>query len=230
VRKAGSAGEGERGVVGAGEVERGVERLLDLLDAVDASVNPRAALEGEDGTQGVAVAGPVVEADAERSGGVEEEVPLAWVRDRHVAFVGDSLARNQCESLVCLLTSAFPAQLVRGVDGGDCDGDGDELRKFRRRAFPSHNATVSVFWSPFLVNGTERLKSPTTTGSHSSRGTHSSTTKAQQRVQQQEHHEAPDLVSRTAGGRQCRAAGTPRRCYGKEEGKQRMQRARGELN
>jgi hypothetical protein len=82
-----------------------------------------------------------------------------------VAFVGDSLARNQCESLVCLLTSAFPAQLVRGAGG-----DGDELRKFRRWAFPSHNATVSVFWSPFLVNGTERPKSPTTTGSHSSGG------------------------------------------------------------
>jgi len=54
VRKAGTAGfaapvvgtgEGERGVVGAGEGER----LVDLLDAVDANVDPRAALEGEDG-------------------------------------------------------------------------------------------------------------------------------------------------------------------------------------
>ncbi|KAK3133218.1 hypothetical protein QOZ80_6AG0533840 [Eleusine coracana subsp. coracana] len=83
---------------------------------------------------------------------------LRLVRGRHVAFVGDSLARNQCESLVCLLTSAFPSQLVRGAGGGDGDGDGDELRKFRRWAFPSHGATVSVFWSPFLVNGTEKAK------------------------------------------------------------------------
>jgi xyloglucan O-acetyltransferase len=83
---------------------------------------------------------------------------LRLVRGRHVAFVGDSLARNQCESLVCLLSSAFPAQLVRGAGGGDGDGDGDELRKFRRWVFPSHNATVSVFWSPFLVNGTEKAK------------------------------------------------------------------------
>ncbi|XP_062200139.1 xyloglucan O-acetyltransferase 2-like [Phragmites australis] len=83
---------------------------------------------------------------------------LVLVRGRHVAFVGDSLARNQCESLVCLLSSAFPAQLVRGAGGGEGDGDGDELRKFRRWAFPSHNATVSVFWSPFLVNGTEKSK------------------------------------------------------------------------
>lgn len=72
---------------------------------------------------------------------------LDLVRGRHVAFVGDSLARNQCESLVCLLTSEFPAELVRS---------GGEERKFRRWAFPSHNATVSVFWSPFLVNGTEK--------------------------------------------------------------------------
>ncbi|WVZ64789.1 hypothetical protein U9M48_014263 [Paspalum notatum var. saurae] len=83
---------------------------------------------------------------------------LRLVRGRHVAFVGDSLARNQCESLVCLLSSAFPARLVRGAGGGDGDGDGDELRKFRRWAFPSHAATVSVFWSPFLVNGTEKAK------------------------------------------------------------------------
>ncbi|TKW32932.1 hypothetical protein SEVIR_2G199000v4 [Setaria viridis] len=89
---------------------------------------------------------------------------LRAVRGRHVAFVGDSLARNQCESLVCLLSSAFPAQLVRGAGGGGGDGDGDELRKFRRWAFPSHNATVSVFWSPFLVNGTERPKTPPAAG------------------------------------------------------------------
>ena len=83
---------------------------------------------------------------------------LELVRGRHVAFVGDSLARNQCESLVCLLASGFPAELVRGGNGGD-GGDGDEARKFRRWVFPSHNATVSVFWSPFLVNGTEKSSS-----------------------------------------------------------------------
>ena len=49
---------------------------------------------------------------------------LEMVRGRHVAFVGDSLARNQCESLVCLLSSEFPVELVQ---------DGGEERKFRRR-------------------------------------------------------------------------------------------------
>ncbi|EAZ08881.1 hypothetical protein OsI_31144 [Oryza sativa Indica Group] len=48
--------------------------------------------------------------------------------------------------------------LVRGGNGGD-GGDVDEARKFRRWVFPSHNATVSVFWSPFLVNGTEKSSS-----------------------------------------------------------------------
>ncbi|CAA7407706.1 unnamed protein product [Spirodela intermedia] len=55
---------------------------------------------------------------------------LHLLRDRHVAFVGDSMARNQLD-------------------------DGEE-GKFRRWRFPSHNATVSVFWSPFLVEGVEK--------------------------------------------------------------------------
>ena len=37
---------------------------------------------------------------------------LAAVRGKHVAFVGDSMARNQAESLVCLLGAAFPYSLV----------------------------------------------------------------------------------------------------------------------
>uniref|UniRef100_A0A0D9XD56 Uncharacterized protein n=1 Tax=Leersia perrieri TaxID=77586 RepID=A0A0D9XD56_9ORYZ len=81
---------------------------------------------------------------------------LHAARGRHVAFVGDSLARNQCESLVCLLTSEFPADLIRGSNDGGADRDGNEARKFRRWVFPTHDVTVSVFWSPFLVNGTEK--------------------------------------------------------------------------
>ncbi|KAJ6794895.1 protein ALTERED XYLOGLUCAN 4 [Iris pallida] len=80
--------------------------------------------------------------------------PLAFlglIRGRHLAFVGDSLARNQLESLLCLLSSASPPELVYR--------DGDD-NKFRRWVFSSHNATVSVFWSPFLVRGIE--KSPET--------------------------------------------------------------------
>jgi len=31
------------------------------------------------------------------------EAFLSWLRNKHLAFVGDSLARNQAESLLCLL-------------------------------------------------------------------------------------------------------------------------------
>ncbi|TKW20649.1 hypothetical protein SEVIR_4G103900v4 [Setaria viridis] len=76
---------------------------------------------------------------------------LAAVRGKHVAFVGDSMARNQAESLVCLLgASAFPSLLVyRDADPG--------VFQFRRWAFPSHGVTVSVYWAPFLARATGRV-------------------------------------------------------------------------
>uniref|UniRef100_A0A1D1XV47 Diacylglycerol kinase n=1 Tax=Anthurium amnicola TaxID=1678845 RepID=A0A1D1XV47_9ARAE len=72
---------------------------------------------------------------------------LPLLRGRHLAFVGDSMARNQLESLLCLLATASPPDLIYH-DGQD--------NKFRRWRFPSHDATVSVFWSPFLVRGLEK--------------------------------------------------------------------------
>ncbi|KAJ1260305.1 hypothetical protein BS78_10G222300 [Paspalum vaginatum] len=71
---------------------------------------------------------------------------LRWLRNRHMAFVGDSLARNQAESLMCLLSSWSPPELVdRGADS-----------RFRRWVFREYNATVSIFWSPLLVKGVEK--------------------------------------------------------------------------
>lgn len=72
---------------------------------------------------------------------------LRLLRNRHLAFVGDSMARNQLESLLCMLATASSPKLIRR------SGDGD---KFRRWIFPSHNLTVSVYWSPFLVRGIEK--------------------------------------------------------------------------
>jgi len=80
---------------------------------------------------------------------------LAAVRGRHVAFVGDSMARNQAESLVCLLggggASPFPPPrlVYRDADPGEF--------RFRRWAFPSHGVTVSVYWAPFLARATGRV-------------------------------------------------------------------------
>jgi hypothetical protein len=74
---------------------------------------------------------------------------LRWLRNRHLAFVGDSLARNQGESLLCLLASRSRPDLVYR--------DGEE-NKFRRWVFRDHNATVSIFWSPLLVKVTEKAE------------------------------------------------------------------------
>lgn len=70
------------------------------------------------------------------------------LRNKHLAFIGDSLARNQLESLLCLLSTAATPDLVyrNGEDN-----------KFRRWRFPKpYNATVSIYWSPFLVKGIEK--------------------------------------------------------------------------
>ncbi|CAI0379646.1 unnamed protein product [Linum tenue] len=75
---------------------------------------------------------------------------LQFFADRHIAFVGDSMARNQLESLVCMLSSVSPPNLVYKNGGDD--------NKFRRWHFASHNASVSIYWSPFLVKGVEKSK------------------------------------------------------------------------
>ncbi|WOL12137.1 protein ALTERED XYLOGLUCAN 4 [Canna indica] len=72
---------------------------------------------------------------------------LRLIENKHLAFVGDSMARNQLESLLCLLATASEPELVYR-DGED--------NKFRRWLFRDWNATVSVLWSPFLVKGDEK--------------------------------------------------------------------------
>ena len=72
---------------------------------------------------------------------------LQLLRNKHLAFVGDSMARNQLESLLCMLSSATAPNLVYR---------GGEDNKFRRWFFESHNITISVYWSPFLVKGVEK--------------------------------------------------------------------------
>ncbi|XP_010910815.1 xyloglucan O-acetyltransferase 2 isoform X2 [Elaeis guineensis] len=75
---------------------------------------------------------------------------LQLIQNKHLAFVGDSMARNQLESLLCLLSTASSPELVYR--------DGEE-NKFRRWVFHAYNATVSVFWCPFLVKGIEKSAS-----------------------------------------------------------------------
>lgn len=72
---------------------------------------------------------------------------LQLIKNKHLAFVGDSMARNQLESLLCMLSTASNPNLVYTAG---------EDNKFRRWHFPSHNASVSIYWSPFLVEGIEK--------------------------------------------------------------------------
>ncbi|CAM0885238.1 unnamed protein product [Alopecurus aequalis] len=81
---------------------------------------------------------------------------LDALHGKHVAFFGDSMARNQAESLICLLSTSFPYRMVyRDRNQG--------TRKFWRWAFPSHNVTVSSYWAPFLARaegGSENFSVP----------------------------------------------------------------------
>ncbi|RYR09815.1 hypothetical protein Ahy_B05g078232 [Arachis hypogaea] len=73
---------------------------------------------------------------------------LQLIRNRHVAFVGDSVARNQIESLICML-------------GSNNDDDSSKPKRLyhkgsRKWNILSHNANLSFYWSPFLVRGDMR--------------------------------------------------------------------------
>ncbi|URE17330.1 hypothetical protein MUK42_12596 [Musa troglodytarum] len=66
---------------------------------------------------------------------------LHLVRGKSLAFVGDSLARNQMQSLMCLLSG-----VERPQDMSDSKDD-----NFKRMFYPTYRVTISIFWSPFLV-------------------------------------------------------------------------------
>ena len=72
---------------------------------------------------------------------------LQLSKNKHIAFVGDSLARNQLESLLCMLATASIPKLVY-QNGKD--------NQFSRWYFSSYNSTISLYWSPFLVQGIEK--------------------------------------------------------------------------
>ncbi|EPS74278.1 hypothetical protein M569_00476, partial [Genlisea aurea] len=75
-----------------------------------------------------------------RFGGAEFATRL---RGKSVLFVGDSLGRNQWESLICLissgLSSSSPTQFIRG----------DPLSSFR---FLEFGVTISFYRAPYLVD------------------------------------------------------------------------------
>ncbi|KAF0932494.1 hypothetical protein E2562_010390 [Oryza meyeriana var. granulata] len=67
---------------------------------------------------------------------------LRLVRGKSIAFVGDSVARNHMQSLMCILSKVeFPTE----IEAKEC------IHCTRKYHYREHNFTVCVFWAPFLV-------------------------------------------------------------------------------
>ncbi|KAH7656078.1 PC-Esterase protein [Dioscorea alata] len=71
----------------------------------------------------------------------DPKVFFKLVQGKTVAFIGDSLARNQMQSLMCLLSRVeYPEDISETTD-----------ENFKRMYYSAYNFTISIFWSPFLV-------------------------------------------------------------------------------
>ncbi|KAL4185550.1 hypothetical protein AMTRI_Chr10g6520 [Amborella trichopoda] len=69
------------------------------------------------------------------------------VRGKSIAFVGDSVARNHMQSLICLLSRVeYPV---------DASIESDD--RFKRWFYTTFNFTIAAFWSPFLVKSMEAV-------------------------------------------------------------------------
>ncbi|KAF8012793.1 hypothetical protein BT93_I0829 [Corymbia citriodora subsp. variegata] len=69
---------------------------------------------------------------------------LEMARGKSLAFVGDSVGRNQMQSLLCLLAKVeFPEDISHEYS--------IDTTYFKRWYFPGHEFTVATFWAPYLV-------------------------------------------------------------------------------
>ncbi|KAJ4828617.1 hypothetical protein Tsubulata_041749 [Turnera subulata] len=66
---------------------------------------------------------------------------LQLMRNKSWAFIGDSISRNHVQSLLCILSQVEEAVEVYH----------DEEYRSKIWRFPSHNFTLSVMWTPFLI-------------------------------------------------------------------------------
>ncbi|RZB59284.1 Protein trichome birefringence-like 25 isoform C [Glycine soja] len=66
---------------------------------------------------------------------------LKLMRNKSLSFIGDSISRNQVQSLLCVLSKVEPAVEIYH----------DKEYRSKIWKFRSHNFTLSVIWTPFLV-------------------------------------------------------------------------------
>ncbi|TXG57852.1 hypothetical protein EZV62_015681 [Acer yangbiense] len=80
---------------------------------------------------------------------------LEIVRGKSLAFVGDSVARNQMQSLICLLSRVeYPVDVSYTPD-----------ERFKRWKYTTYNFTLAMYWTPHLVKAKEAdSNGPTHTG------------------------------------------------------------------
>ncbi|XP_021888007.1 protein trichome birefringence-like 19 [Carica papaya] len=69
---------------------------------------------------------------------------LELLRGKSMAFVGDSVGRNQMQSLLCLLSTVENPIYIDTIDS-----------RHTSRVFRNYSFTVSAFWSPYLVESIE---------------------------------------------------------------------------
>ncbi|KAG8056010.1 hypothetical protein GUJ93_ZPchr0001g29664 [Zizania palustris] len=81
----------------------------------------------------------------------EPEKFLRLVGNKTLAFVGDSLARNHMQSLLCLLSKVATPKDVSVTEKTDPN---------KILYYEGYNFTIYIFWSPFLVRSEESAESP----------------------------------------------------------------------
>ncbi|XP_022774423.1 protein ALTERED XYLOGLUCAN 4-like isoform X2 [Durio zibethinus] len=99
---------------------------------------------------------------------------LEFVQGKKLAFIGDSVARNHMESLLCLLSKVFiaPFYLYRyqcacfPICIVETPKDHYQDSEDRKRVwyFPGHDFTLMILWTKFLVDGEERVVNGSTSG------------------------------------------------------------------
>lgn len=78
----------------------------------------------------------------------DAKIMLEKLRNRRLVFVGDSIGRNQWESLLCLLSSAIPDKTsIYEVNGSPIT----KHKGFLVFEFKDYNCTVEYFRAPYLV-------------------------------------------------------------------------------